>query len=97
MKGQLAGSIGAGEHVWWLVGQRVGDAAVQPFAFRREKLVVHDLTDQRMTKAVGVGVAIDDDELRVDRGVQRDLESVSVHLRRPASGDRGPCRAQRRR
>jgi hypothetical protein len=69
MKGQLAGSIGAGEHMWWLVGEGVGDAAVKPLAFRREKFVVHDLTDQRMTKAVRVGGAIDDDELRVDRRV----------------------------
>ena len=83
MKGQLAGSIGAGEHVWRLVGQRVGDAAVKPFAFRREKLVVDDLADQRMTKAVGVGVAIDDDELRVDRSVERYFEPVGVHFGDP--------------
>ena len=57
MKGQLAGSIGAGEAPVVLVTQGVGDAAVKPFAFRREKLVVHDLTDQRVTKAVGVSVA----------------------------------------
>ena len=83
MNGQFAGSIGTGEHVWWLVGQRVGDAAVKPFALGREKLVVDDLADQRMTKAVGVGVAIDDDELRVDRSVERNFEPVSVHFGDP--------------
>ena len=79
MNGQLAGSIGTGEQVWWLFGQGVGDAAVKPLALRREKLVVDDLADQRMTKAVGVGVAIDDDELRVDRRVERDFERVRIH------------------
>ena len=69
--------------MWWLVGQRVGDAAVKPFALGREQLVVDDLADQRMTKAVGVGVAIDDDELRVDRSVQRDFERVGVHFGDP--------------
>ena len=80
MKGQFGGSIGAGEYVWRLVGQDIGDAAVKPFAFRRQKLVVHDLADQRMTKAVGAGVAIDNDELRVDRSVERYFEPVRVHF-----------------
>ena len=83
MNGEFAGSIGSGEHMLWLVGQRVGDAAVEPFALGREKLVVDDLADQRMTKPVGVSVAIDDDELRVDRSVQRDFEHVGVHFGDP--------------
>jgi hypothetical protein len=81
MKGQLGGSIGAGKYVWWLVSQYVGDAAMKPFAFRRQKLVVHDLADQRMTKAIGVGLAIDNDELRVDRSVERYFEPARVHFR----------------
>ena len=97
MNGQLAGSIGTGEQVWWLFGQGVGDAAVEPFALRREKLVVDDLADQRMTKAVGVGVAIDDDELRVDRRVERDFERVRIHFGDPHQQVVARVVAQRRR
>ena len=97
MKGQFAGSIRAGEDVRRLIGQRVGDAAVQPFAFRWKQLVVDDLTDQRVTKPVRIGVAVDDDELRVDRGAQRNFETVRRPRRRPAPGGRARCRARQRR
>ena len=96
VNGQLAGSVGTGAGCRRLVGQRVGDAAVEPFALGRQQLVVDDLADQRMTKAVGVGVAIDDDELRVDRGAQRDFErSASTSATRIRRS--WPCRARRRR
>ena len=80
MKGQFAGSIGARQNVRRLVGERVGNAPVQPLALRWKQLVVDDLADQRVTKPVGIGVAVNDNELRVDRGAQRNFEAVSVHF-----------------
>src|SRR5262245_63724155 len=65
MDGELTGVQGRPWLAPFLHGLR--DAFVQPGPFGGKKAVVDDFPDERVPEPVVAGVAVDDDQLRIDR------------------------------